>query len=291
MSCINLGVESCQIIVRDKLEHCFSHLKSEGLRVEIKEVSGKKITIFRCRFAEKAQDCKFSIQEAQEIFTCCIANVIADIIIHNYEKAVIESILDKRYAFFTEDEKQLILSETVSLLDQLETKRGVSILQKILEYLNSSNEIVVDGFIRFRLQDYLNDVEDTVERVVDNYILERESKDFIRLLQYFVEIQEPRAEEVHIVLGNNGEFSLEDEKGLPVDKRHFDDFVCELQSHTIKYDDFLISALITIAPKKIVLHVGVCERAKEIMELLWNVFGKRLKVCSECHRCLRTDDR
>ena len=42
-----------------------------------------------------------------------------------------------------------------------------------MEYFESSNTIILDGFINFRLKDYLKDLEEIVEKAVDNFLMEK----------------------------------------------------------------------------------------------------------------------
>ena len=58
----------------------------------------------------------------------------------------------------------------------------------------------MEGFIRFRLKDYIEELKYIIDGSVDELLIDREYNEFIKLLRYFVEIQEPKVEEVHVLL-------------------------------------------------------------------------------------------
>ena len=50
----------------------------------------------------------------------------------------------------------------------------------------------------------------------------------------------------------------------------------------VEYDDLLLSALITISPRRIILHVI---SPIEIVETIVNVFRERVRICEGCDLC------
>ncbi|RYD06895.1 hypothetical protein N752_01845 [Desulforamulus aquiferis] len=53
----------------------------------------------------------------------------------------------------------------------------------------------------------------------------------------------------------------------------------------INYEDLLISALITIAPNKIVFHTNLQDQPETTMETIKSVFAGRVSECSGCTLC------
>ena len=45
---------------------------------------------------------------------------------------------------------------------------------------------------------------------MDDLLIEKEYGEFIRLLRYFVEIQEPKVDEIHVVVGEDNRYVLLD---------------------------------------------------------------------------------
>ena len=163
--------------------------------------------------------------------------------------------------------------------------RRNNIVHRVIEYLERNQEIVLEGFINFRLKDYIMEIEDIVDAAVDDFLLEKEYLEFIRLLRYFVEIQEPKINEVHILLEKNNVFKLVDRNGKAIESEYLDGFAVELMNNSINYEDLLISALITLAPRLVVIHLTNPDEPRDTIKTIENVFGKRVRRCNGCIIC------
>ncbi|MDH7479933.1 MAG: putative sporulation protein YtxC, partial [Syntrophomonadaceae bacterium] len=191
-------------------------------------------------------------------------------------------------------DKESILLKTEKLLDQadrvsaspgtLSSRKG-KILFKVLEYLNEYNQVVIDGLVRFRLKEYLNQLKEAMEMAVEEHLLEREYHEFIRLLQYFVEIQEPRVAQAHVMMHSGGTFRIFDANGNPVGNEYMEGFLLDVVDSSINYEDLLISALITIAPRQIIIHTAESGRLTGAIDAIERVFGKKVATCNGCREC------
>ena len=60
-----------------------------------------------------------------------------------------------------------------------------------------------------------------------------------------------------------------------------------IRSDEINYEDLLISALITIAPKTVMLHfASAAGKANTVVETIKSVFAGRVTVCRGCKLCM-----
>lgn len=223
-------------------------------------------------------------------FNNLLASIIADIIIEDWAQIIIKKIIRDHYYYFNEEEKKNIKDKALELLtnDGFSYKplmRKNSIVQRVTEFLDRNQEIVLEGFINFRLKDYILEVEDIVDAAVDDFLLEKEYLEFIRLLRYFVDIQEPKINEIHILLEKNNAFKLVDRNGNLIENEYLDGFSIELMNNSINYEDLLISALITLAPRLVVIHQINSSEPKDTIKTIENVFGKRVKKCNGCSLC------
>ncbi|WP_249175406.1 putative sporulation protein YtxC, partial [Clostridium tyrobutyricum] len=75
-----------------------------------------------------------------------------------------------------------------------------NILEEIIDCMRESNNINIEGFISFRMKNTLSDLKNIIDKVVEKYMVEKEYDDFIKLLKYFVEIQESKIEYMDIVI-------------------------------------------------------------------------------------------
>ena len=76
--------------------------------------------------------------------------------------------------------------------------------------MKSENFIIIDGFVNFRLTDYIKELGDIADKAVEEYIAEREYNEFIKLLRYFVEIQESKLDTINIIPSEEGSYFLID---------------------------------------------------------------------------------
>ena len=155
-----------------------------------------------------------------------------------------------------------------------------------MDYFENSNNIILDGFVNFRLKEYMRDLEDVVDKGVDDFLMDREYREFIRLLRYFVDIQEPKLNTVHVIVGFDNKYTLLDDAKREITNECIQEYVNEIAEGEINYDDLLVSSLITFAPRKIIIHCTGQFRNKELMETIKNVFLGRVLICQGCEICM-----
>ncbi|HHY38031.1 MAG TPA: hypothetical protein GX507_03795 [Clostridia bacterium] len=163
--------------------------------------------------------------------------------------------------------------------------RKAKILNKVLDYLTANEVLVVEGFVTFRLREYLDELEEVVDRAVDEFLLDREYQEFIKLLRYFVQMQEPKVMRVKVYLERDGTFSINDELGKRVGTAVVDELRATMMEGGLELEDLLVSSLIMLAPREIWMHSRDNERWSSGLETLKNVFGERLKICCGCPWC------
>ena len=76
----------------------------------------------------------------------------------------------------------------------------------------------------------------------------------MELLQYFMDSQEPKIDQVEVVLDLKGCFRLLDENQNVIDNHYLAGFVDGLLPGAVDVDDLLISALVTLAPSHVRCH-------------------------------------
>jgi len=222
-----------------------------------------------------------------------LAISIASFIIEVIEKELLEDILYSQYDLEDTKQAQDLCLRAKRILDQgvlgLSPNywRGQPLSLRIKEYLEENSYLNIDGFVQFRLPDYLLELEQAIEEAVDEYIMEKEYDEFVGVLKYFLEIQEPRIEKVHVVLSPGGGFQLYDGKNKSLDKEYLDGFMMDIGDNDLSYEDLLLSALITLAPRQVVLHGTDKGKAWGTANTIKNVFGDRVTVCNGCSRCRR----
>ena len=198
------------------------------------------------------------------IINLYISNILYKIVITKYKEKELFEYLTDTYFFLKRDEMLEVEEEIMKVLYCEEgvhdsnfifySNKTNAIIDKIKECIEENNEININGFITFRMRELRKDIEDVVDIVVERYMVEKEYKEFIRLLKYFVEIQECRVEEINLTALPSGGYIVTDGYGEDI----FPTFLNELSDCKIGIDanveDIVISGLITNAPQKIVIH-------------------------------------
>lgn len=221
-------------------------------------------------------------------FSNSIAKAVLDIILYVYS----EDIINRNLYIYREDLKVNERKEIAKISKELLLDRKNFLAEKehiymeIKDYLFNNTTILIDGFITFRLEglDFLIDL--AVEKGINEFTVEKEYREFIKILQYFVESQEPKYDLVNLVF-EDMDYKLFDDKGNTIDKDFFSEIITEIDNTNISKDDILISTLIVIAPKRIVLHLDEKFKDEDVVKVIVNVFQDRVYTCQGCEKCNR----
>lgn len=234
-------------------------------------------------------------EKIKNIINLYISNILYKIVIEKYKDKEMFDFLIDNYFFLKQEEvlevedqimKVLLCEEAVNDENLVYCMNKMnSVIEKIKECLEENFEINIDGFITFRMKELRRDIENIIDKVIENYMVEKEYKEFVKLLKYFVEIQESKLEEVDIFIKDGGGYLITDHLGNNI----FQEFLKELAECKIdndaKMEDVIISGLITNAPKKIIIHGKENCINNEFLDTIVNVFTDRVKYCEGCNLC------
>ncbi|MFW6386653.1 MAG: sporulation protein YtxC [Bacillota bacterium] len=276
---IVISTVNCPEEVKNKLSQEEKYLHSLGITFEVEEDQSEGYTLFKIKYPrEDSQNLKESL-----------ADVVAEIVVEKLESEYISRIIREDYQDFNLDEREKIEKFTLQHLDQGEYNnqfvsrmvRKREIIKQLLDYFDKHQDLNIEGFVRFRLQNYLNQLRKAVDRAVDDYIIENEYNEFIDLLSYFVEIQEPKISLVNVLQLEDGSFQILDINREVINSNYLEGYISEIMEGEVEFEDLLVSALINIAPASIVLHF----EDEDVEETVGNIFGDRITICSGCELC------
>lgn len=215
-------------------------------------------------------------------FISTISEILSYLVINNYEEAIIKRLIFTNYFYFDNQERSVILEITLNLLSESEfelTNNRQNLLHEAFyNYLLENNKIVLDGFINFRLKEYLNCLNSAIDDSVNQFIVEREYWEFISLLKIYINSESPSIEQVHLIY-NNSECSLLDEN-LNIIDINADAFnVKYLSDITFSSNDYALNTLLNLVPKKIYIHLSD-SIADEFITTIQLVFEGRVEICN-----------
>lgn len=235
-------------------------------------------------------------EKVKRIIYLYISNILFNIVIEKYRKKELFDFLTDTY-FFLKQEEIIEVEEMIMKVlrseENLKDEKMIyciskinSVIEKIKTCLEENEEINIKGFITFRMKELREDIEDIIDKVVEEYMVEKEYKEFVKLLKYFVDIQESKIDKINIYIHDGGGYILKDGQGNDI----FSEFMKELSECRIdteaKIEDIIISGLITNAPKQIIIHNKENCLNTEFIETIVNVFGDRVFYCGGCTNCL-----
>ncbi|MHB8156780.1 MAG: putative sporulation protein YtxC [Desulfocucumaceae bacterium] len=288
---ISIGASNNIDLVKGRLANDIKQLEGRGMKLNIEESPAGKFTFLSCRVTGYDQRLK-SEEDTLALFKNYIADVLSDLIICKWQKAILLDIIRENYYYFGEAERSTIFQNAMKYIEDngesdtiIKIRKKRKILAKLKEFLSNYNQIVVDGFIRFRLKDYIKELQEAADKAVDDFLMDKEYQEFIQLLKYFVDIQDSHTDLVNVVMKPNGSFMLYDGQHKVVNSSYLEDFIIELIESEINYEDLLISALITIAPREIVFHSGKAEGTPNTIETIKSIFSDRVTLCRGCNLC------
>ena len=209
---------------------------------------------------------------------------MADIIIKHGEVKLLDKIIQKNANYFSTEERFKILKNVYSILSQEKAdffwiRKKEQIINTLIDFMDTSNTINLDGFIKFRLKSYVKDLNDVVNKAIDDYMVEKEYDDFIKLLKYFVDMQDSKFSVIHVLIDEHMNYTMLDEN-----KNIIKDDLVEVSGNLdedFKNEDLLISSLISLSPQKIYFHCPETIINSNLLNTLKNVFGSKLIVCND----------
>ncbi|MDR3563176.1 MAG: putative sporulation protein YtxC [Negativicutes bacterium] len=291
MKILSLGLSGTSDEIKNKLEEDCPALAKEGFHVVIDQTCRGNYTFIGWNVTEGELSFR-NYERVKNILKSYVVQVLADAIVTREEKVLLRKIVNHNCRFFGEEERSMIYEHAVKLLegntglfsDFNAFSRYNSVLGKLKEYFDNHHELVLDGFLAFRLKDYRDKLAEIVDKAVDEYMMDLEYKEFIRVLRYFVDVQEAQVEEVHVIVGGGEGFKIRDCRGKIISNQYLESFMLR-NTEEINFEDLLISALITIAPRNVMLHCPSGSKSDDLMTTIQGVFEGRVIKCSGCELC------
>ena len=253
----------------------------ENLELDSIYISKNKFKIYSNVVIHYTGDCL-------DVFLDTFADILTNTIITFYEKKLLSRILNNNYFYFLDSEKKEILRLCLESLtdindDSLLIEEKIYIIKNsVLEYITHNKSIVLDGFINFRLQEYLNVLDYISDLSVNRFLIEREYIEFIKLLRLYIDSREPEVNLVHLIYQNATPILLDEQKNII----YLDDNMFKakyLSDISFSSNDYTLNTLLTLLPKKISIHL--IDEEDEFINTLILIFGDTIKICNDCDIC------
>ncbi len=216
-----------------------------------------------------------------------LSNILVQYIFSIYEPEIIGGLIGNLSDFYDYSERYDIFNKTKNKISdydkQIEDSKK-SAYVKILDLLRTQNIFNIEGFIVFRLKEYIFFLRKIVEEALDDFLSEKEHKEFMRMLAYFVDMQESRTDTTHIITSPDSGYMLYDELG----NRYFLHENTAITEHITlrkEAEDILIGMLMSLLPKKIIIHDKDNLMTVQTVGILKEIFSEKIEMCHDCPNC------
>lgn len=283
MELFSIGVKDAVSEFRYKLNLLGEKLQGKGYSIQLDEIQRGDTCFLTYQIPKESLSvalCSTLRKKMQNSIT----EILLDFFIRCEGKKIVRQLVSEKFHYFEEKEQKKLQDYAMKLLlnDEYMKEYRAYMREELDAYLKFSPEIIVEGFIRFRLKAYRNFLEEVVEEAAENYMNEVEYQEFIQVLKYFVSMNTAQVGVVQILFAEERPPSLLDDKGEVLSYRCID-FV-ERKSKE-EYEELLTSTLINLAPNKIILHRPEVHLNEGFIETLHFIFPGRIGICGGCDLC------
>jgi hypothetical protein len=160
-------------------------------------------------------------------------------------------------------EKQSVLADALEAAQCREERRILK--QKIADYLKTHRTLVLEGFLRFRMQEFLMLWELAVEQAAARVLMNKEYGELIETLRRFVNGRTSRVDALSVCIHADGTITLSDENDV-----HIEYVDCT--------PDGILNLLVNMAPGKLTVYDLSGKEKNRLTEAILQVFGDRVKL-------------
>ncbi|SCH99281.1 MULTISPECIES: putative sporulation protein YtxC [unclassified Romboutsia] len=211
-----------------------------------------------------------------------IGQEITDLIICIVKDKYLKEYIDKRYKDSYLNELDIIYQYSLEVFNRMENLIKDSILTKVSNYLKYENYINIEGFLKFRLKEVIVYLSSIIEIAIEEYQEEKDQSEFINVLKYFVDMQDTKIDLLVVNILEDKTFKLYDSQGKKIDNLDNEDIINMVIKEELNYEDFLISTLLALCPRKIkILDYLNDNSSKLVIETIKSIFEERVSVISK----------
>ena len=291
MKLLSVGLTGTYHDVAARFQYFSRDLLTEGFRIAVDETNKGNYTFIGYNIVEGELSFR-SYERIKGLLKKYVVAIVADRIIFGEEKKIICQLIERNYPYFSEEERNAVCQTTLELLGKSHiygseaglNDRKTLIINRLADYFETHHELIVEGFVRFRLKDYRAVLERIVDQAVDDFILDMEHKEFIRVLRQFANSHDKKVEETHVIVQSPNCFKIVDAAGRTVNNPYLDNFAASYIDE-INYEDLLITTLITLVPRRITIHNPLGKDADMMIQTVQGVFEAAVGLCPGCDLC------
>lgn len=160
-------------------------------------------------------------------------------------------------------EKQAVLSDALDAASAHE--EPAVLIAKLEDYLGAQHTVCLEGFLRFRMQEFLMLWEIAVEQAAANVLMQKEYGELMETLRRFAESRKSRVRSLSVCIHPDGTITLSDDGDVRIE-------------YVDCAPDGILQLLVNMAPGKLIVYDLSGDEKNRLTEAIVKVFGDRVKL-------------
>ena len=213
-----------------------------------------------------------------------ISSFCSLLVIDEVEKSLFNKLLIQNYFYFDLRDRKEIIEICFELLSSdfaIKFNEKYNLLyNSFFDFISNNKVIFLDGFINFRIKDYISFLDKILQEAIDIFILEKEYLEFISLLKLYINSTPPLSNIVYLIYFKDEPILLDENKNIlkittSIEKAKY------LSDISFSSNDYVLNTLLNLLPKTIYLELLDNNYPHEFINTLSLVFDDRLKLLKE----------
>ena len=126
--------------------------------------------------------------ENVDLFLNEISSLLSYTIIDFYGPKILQNLINTNYFYFSTEDKKEIYNLCLTNIDfSSSISMFNTISNALLKYFLHNKYLILDGFVNFRLHEYIKELDSIVDMFVNKFIVDREYTEFIELLKAYIQ--------------------------------------------------------------------------------------------------------
>lgn len=218
-----------------------------------------------------------------DLFLNKISTLLTYVVIDFYEPCLIKNLINTNYFYFSTEDKKEIFNICLTNVDFHSSILMFNIISNSFHsYFLDNKYVILDGFVNFKLEDYIKELDSIVDMCVNKFIIDREYNEFVNLLKSYIQTTPSCSNTIHLVYKNEDSILLDETKSLI---QFNNDLINQKYVSDISFssNDFALNLLLTLLPNRLYIHL--IDKEDDFINTLKLIFDKRVCICTECDLC------
>lgn len=218
-----------------------------------------------------------------DLFLNKISTLLSYCVIDFYEPVFIKNLINTNYFYFSTEDKKQIYNLCLTNVDFSNSIAMLNIISNAFcDYFSDNKYVILDGFVHFKLGEYVKILDSIVDMCVNKFIIDREYNEFISLLKTYIQTTPSSADIIHLIYKNHDSILLDSSKQLIkfndelINKKYLSDI-------SFSSNDFALNTLLTLLPRKLYIHL--IDEEDDFIDTLKFIFDNRVFICTDCNLC------